>query len=69
MAEVYKVFFEGSSEAIFVANSSGPMSMISDVPDKRGLHHLTERFVGEVLEKNKDNIKIVLRDMKISNII
>ena len=47
----------------------GPMSMISDVPDKRGLHHLTERFVGEVLEKNKDNIKVVLRDMKISNII
>ncbi len=29
----------------------GSMSMISDVPDKRGLHHLTERFVGEVLEK------------------
>lgn len=47
----------------------GPMSMISDVPDKRGLHHLTERFVGEVLEKNGDNLKVVLRDMKISNII
>jgi hypothetical protein len=47
----------------------GPMSMISDVPDKRGLHHLNERFVGEVLEKNKDNIKIVLRDMKIGSII
>lgn len=47
----------------------GPMSMISDVPDKRGLHHLTEKFVGEVLEKNKDNLKVVLRDMKISNII
>ena len=46
----------------------GPMSMISDV-DKRGLHHLTERFVGEVLEKNKDNVKIVLRDMKIGSII
>ena len=47
----------------------GPVSMISDTPDKRGLHHLTERFVGEVLNKNVDNIKIVLRDMKISNII
>lgn len=47
----------------------GPMSMISDIPDKKGLHHLTERFVGEVLEKNKDNVKVVLRDMKIGNII
>ena len=47
----------------------GPMNMISDIPDKRGLHHLTERFVGEVLEKNKDNVKVVLRDMKIGNII
>ena len=47
----------------------GSMSMISDVPDKRGLHHLTERFVGEVLEKNKDNVKVVLRDMKIGSII
>ena len=37
--------------------------------DKKGLHHLTERFVGEVLEKNKDNIKVVLRDMKIGSII
>ena len=47
----------------------GPMNMISDYPDKRGLHHLTERFVDEVLEKNKDNVKVVLRDMKIGNII
>ena len=47
----------------------GPMSMISDVPDKKGLHHLTERFVGEVLEKNKNNVKVVLRDMKIGSII
>jgi hypothetical protein len=47
----------------------GPMSIISDVPDKKGLHHLTERFVGEVLEKNKDNVKVVLRDMKIGSII
>ncbi len=47
----------------------GPMSMISDTPDKKGLHHLTERFVGEVLEKNKNSLKIVLRDMKIGSII
>ena len=47
----------------------GPMSMISDVPDKRGLHQLTERFVDEVLKKNKDNVKVVLRDMKIGSII
>lgn len=47
----------------------GPVNMISDVPDKRGLHHITEKFVGEVLEKNEDNVKVVLRDMKISNII
>ena len=47
----------------------GPMSMISDTPDKRGLHHVTHNFVDQVLEKNKDNIKVVLRDMKIGNII
>jgi hypothetical protein len=47
----------------------GPMSMISDVPDKRGLHQLTERFVDEVLKKNKDNVKVVLRNMKIESII
>ena len=47
----------------------GSMNMISDIPDKKGLHHLTERFVGEVLEKNKDNVKVVLRDMKIGSII
>jgi hypothetical protein len=47
----------------------GSMNMISDIPDKKGLHHLTERFVGEVLEKNKDNVKVVLRDMKIRSII
>ena len=47
----------------------GPMNMISDIPDKRGLHHLMDKFVDEVLEKNKDNVKVVLRDMKIGNII
>jgi hypothetical protein len=47
----------------------GPMSMISDTPDKRGLHHVTHNFVDQVLEKNKDNIKVVLRNMKIESII
>jgi len=47
----------------------GPMNMISDYPDKKGLHHLMDKFVDEVLEKNKDNVKVVLRDMKIGNII
>ena len=48
----------------------GPMSMISDVPDKGGLHHLImDKFLDEVLEKNIDNVKVVLRDMKIGNII
>jgi hypothetical protein len=47
----------------------GPLSMISDVPDKKGLHQRTERFVNEVLEKNINNVKVVLRDMKIGNII
>lgn len=47
----------------------GPMNMISDYPDKKGLHHLMDKFVDEVLEKNGDNVKVVLRDMKIGNII
>jgi hypothetical protein len=47
----------------------GPLNMISDLPDKKGLHHRTERFVNEVLEKNINNVKVVLRDMKIGNII
>lgn len=47
----------------------GSMSMISDTPDKRGLHHVTHNFVDQVLEKNKDNVKVVLRTMKIESII
>ena len=47
----------------------GPMSMISEVPDKPGLHHRTNKFVDEVLEGNKNNIKVVIRDMKIDNIV
>ncbi len=47
----------------------GPMSMVSDTKDKRGLHHLSENFTNEVLKKNDDNLKIVLRDLKISSLI
>lgn len=46
----------------------GPMNMISDYPDKQGLHHLMVEFADTVLKKNKDNIKVVLRDMKIESI-
>ncbi len=47
----------------------GSMSMISDTPNKPGLHHRTNIFVDEILEGNKNNIKVVLRDMKIDNIV
>jgi len=47
----------------------GPISMISDTSNKPGLHPKTEEFALKVLEENKDNIKVVLRDMKISNLI
>lgn len=47
----------------------GPMSMISDQANKSGLHHRTNNFVDEILEGNKKNIKVVLRDMKIDNIV
>jgi hypothetical protein len=47
----------------------GPMNMISDIPDKKGLQHKSDLFINDVLEKNKDNVKVVLRDMKIGSII
>jgi hypothetical protein len=47
----------------------GPMTMISGISDKTGLHHKTNRFVDEILEGNKNNIKVVLRNMKIDNLI
>lgn len=47
----------------------GPMNLISNIPDKRGLHTRTEGFVSQVLEKNEENIKVVLRDMKLNNLI
>jgi hypothetical protein len=47
----------------------GPLHMISDMQDKKGLHHRTEKFVHQLLEKNANNIKVVLRNMKINNIL
>ena len=47
----------------------GSMSMISDTPNKPGLHHRTNSFIDTVLEKNKNNVKVVLRNMKIDNIV
>ena len=46
----------------------GPVSMVSDT-NKRGLHYKANEFAEDVLKKNSDNIKIVLRDLKIGNII
>lgn len=47
----------------------GPVSMISDTKGKKGLHHHTENFVDDVLKKNDDNIKIILRDLRINSLI
>lgn len=47
----------------------GPVRMISDLSDKKGLHHKLDMYLPVVLENNKDNLKVVLRDMKIENII
>lgn len=47
----------------------GPMNLITDETDKKGLHERANDFVSQVLEKNKDNVKIVLRNLKIENII
>ena len=47
----------------------GPASMINSTSVK-GLHVIVERdFVPKVIEKNKENITIVLRDLKISNLV
>ncbi len=47
----------------------GSLSMISDIQDKKGLHHRTEKFVHTVLEKNAINVKVVLRDMKLKTLL
>jgi hypothetical protein len=47
----------------------GPIIMISDTQDKPGLHHKTNDFVNNILEGNKNNIKVILRNIKIDNIV
>lgn len=47
----------------------GPVSMINSTSLK-GLHEIAERdFVPKVIEKNKEYITIVLRDLKLSNLV
>lgn len=46
----------------------GPVSMISS-QEKRGLHQVVEQdFMPKVLLKNTDNIKVILRDMRLKEI-
>ena len=47
----------------------GSVSMISDFPNKRGLHVLTEEFVLEVVEGNSENMKVILREMKLRTLV
>ena len=47
----------------------GSVSMISDVPNKRGLHVLTEKFVLEVVNRNSENMKVILREMKLRTLV
>jgi hypothetical protein len=47
----------------------GSVSMISDFPNKRGLHVLTEEFVLEVVNSNSENMKVILREMKLRTLV
>ncbi len=47
----------------------GTVTMISDVSNKRGLHALTEEFVVEVVKGNSENIKVILREMKLRTLV
>jgi hypothetical protein len=47
----------------------GPLEMISDVKYKKGLHKLTEGFIEDLLIGNKKNIKVIIRDMKIKELL
>jgi hypothetical protein len=47
----------------------GSVTMISDVSNKRGLHALTEEFVVEVVKGNSENIKVILREMKLRTLV
>lgn len=50
-------------------NYIGSVNMICDEPNKKGLHTITESFLDKVLEKNTENIRVTLRDMKIKNLL
>jgi len=45
----------------------GPIEMISD-EKKIGLHFKIERFQNELLIGNKENIKVILRDMRLKDL-
>ncbi len=47
----------------------GHINKVSELPNKKGLHFKLDEFVGTVLKENEDNIKIILRDMKINSLI
>lgn len=46
----------------------GPIHMISSTK-KKGLHYSVNEFVDKVVEKNNDNIKVILRDMRLNEIV
>ncbi len=47
----------------------GPVTMISDVANKRGLHVLTEKVMFEVIEGNSKNLKVIFREMKLRTLV
>jgi hypothetical protein len=47
----------------------GPFDLISDEANKRGLHFLSEEFVYELIEGNKKNMKVVLRELNLRSLI
>lgn len=47
----------------------GPVTMISDVANKRGLHVLTEKVIFELIEGNSENLKVIFREMKLRTLV
>lgn len=46
----------------------GPIDLISDI-EKSGLHHIIERdFIPKVIKANRENMTIILRDMRIKSL-
>jgi len=46
----------------------GPIEMVSDLK-KTGLHVLLERFQNDLLIGNKEDVKIILRDMRLKELL